>query len=227
MRHHDEVTAGRGILTEWLAAKITRRRLDAFVTEQTTDELTLDIGCGPAPYVELFPYRIGIDIVQRGGADVVGDVLALPVRTGSSPVVFASELLEHVTDPQRAVDEMRRVLAPGGRVILTTRFCFPIHDAPGDYFRFTRYGLEHLFREWGDVEIQAETHAGETLGALLQRVAFQSDLRGGRLAAGVLLLIARLFAALDLVVKGQFGDVGRTHPAPEILTAGYHVVARP
>ena len=226
MRHHDEVTEGRGVLIEWLTAKITRRRLDAFVTEHGTDELTLDIGCGPAPYDRLFPNRVGMDVAQRGGADVLGDVLALPVRTGSAPVVFASELLEHVTDPQRAVDEMRRVLVPGGRAILTTRFCFPIHDAPGDYFRYTRYGLEHLFREWSDVEVRAETPAGETVGALLQRVAFQSELKGGRLAAGVLLLIARGFAALDLVVKGQFGDVGRTRLAPEILTAGYHVVAR-
>jgi hypothetical protein len=77
---------------------------------------------------------------------------------------MSTEVLEHALEPQRMIDEIRRALRPGGRVLLTTRFIFPLHDVPGNYYRFTNYALVHLFRDWASVSVEPEATTFETLG---------------------------------------------------------------
>ena len=77
---------------------------------------------------------------------VVGDAAALPFATGTFDFVLMIEVLQHLPDPARALAEARRVLAPGGVLVLTARQAWRTHGAPNDYFRFTRYGLEQLLR---------------------------------------------------------------------------------
>jgi SAM-dependent methyltransferase len=55
---------------------------------------------------------LGLTVV-RGGA-------ALPVADGVADVVIMSELIEHLVDPDGAVAEVRRVLKPGGSLLLST-----------------------------------------------------------------------------------------------------------
>ena len=126
--------------------KMTRERLARFVARCASDAKTLDIGCGGAPYAKYFPNRVGFDHAAGPDVDVVGDAHHLPFQDGEFERILCTEVLEHLLDPAKAIAEMRRVLQPGGMLILTTGFVFPLHDAPHDYWRFTRYGLEHLFR---------------------------------------------------------------------------------
>jgi SAM-dependent methyltransferase len=135
-----------GILRSGVTKKFTRRHLERFVAYQATDEPVLDLGCASSPYAKYFPRMIALDIAKRGdsGLDVIGDAHCLPLRSGSFPMVLATELLEHVREPQQLIDEILRILEPGGRLVLTTRFVLPLHDAPHDFFRFTKYGLKHL-----------------------------------------------------------------------------------
>ncbi|MBK5092845.1 MAG: class I SAM-dependent methyltransferase [Actinobacteria bacterium] len=51
---------------------------------------------------------------------VVADALSLPWEDGSFDVVYAGEIIEHLPDPQEALAEWKRILAPGGILILTT-----------------------------------------------------------------------------------------------------------
>ena len=114
---------------------------------------------------------------------VIGDAQALGIADASFPVILCTEVLEHLPEPQRAIDEMYRVLAPGGTLLLTTRFLFPIHDAPHDYFRFTKYGLRHLLRRFEILELREETDAVGTIAVLLQRLGMQAQtLRAGAAA---------------------------------------------
>lgn len=64
-------------------------------------------------------------------------------------MVLATQVLEHVPEPKQMLQEISRVLRPGGHLILTAPHIWGIHEAPHDYFRFTHYGLEYLARQAG------------------------------------------------------------------------------
>ena len=79
-------------------------------------------------------------------------MLSLPYPEASFDYVVSDQVLEHVEgDPQRAIDETLRVLRPGGLAIHTTCFINPIHEHPGDFWRFTPAGLRLLCRGFSSV----------------------------------------------------------------------------
>jgi SAM-dependent methyltransferase len=166
-----------------------------------------------------------LDLRQRPGAAVVGDAHWLPFKTGAFDLIISTEMLEHTLEPQRIIDEIRRVLRPGGRVLLTTRFIFPLHDVPGDYYRFSNYALAHLFRDWSAARVEAEATTLETIGVLLQRMVIQCEFKSPRLVRLTLLLAARLISRLGRLVVRQYGNAQRTEVVPEILVSGWHVAA--
>ena len=67
--------------------------------------------------------------------------------------MLAIEVLEHLYDPQRAIDRIHDVLKPGGVCILSTRFMYRYHPDPQDHYRFTWDSLKHLFRNFRHVEV--------------------------------------------------------------------------
>ena len=211
-----------------LSGKMTRVPLDRFLAAHASPARTLDIGSSAGPYAAHFPHRVGLDIVRSPAVAVVGDAHALPFASGAFEQVLCTEVLEHLAEPQRAVDEMWRVLGPGGRLILTTRFLFPIHDGPGDYFRFTRYGLAHLLRRFGEVTIQEEAGAVETLAFLVQRIGIQADTLGWRPLRLVWLVLARVVRLGRWLVTREYIDNRgwRSRVEGRMMTSGYHVVAR-
>jgi SAM-dependent methyltransferase len=103
-----------------------------------------------------------------GFGDVQGDVVAAPLATGSFDLIICSHVLEHVSNDHKALEEMRRMMAPGGLILLQlpyddTRFeTFEHYIAPtssfGYYGHLREYGLdiiERLRSLWPEVrEIQ-------------------------------------------------------------------------
>jgi SAM-dependent methyltransferase len=209
-----------------LSRKLTRVSLDRFIASHAATGLTLDLGAQGGPYASHFPRRIGLDLRAAAGVHVVGDARRLPVRDAAFDVVLCTEMLEHVPEPQLAIDEMWRVLRPGGTLLLTTRFLFPIHDAPHDYFRFTKYGLRHLLRRFEVLELREEAGAIGTLAILLQRLGMQARTLGSTPLRGVWLVAARLVWPLSFLITEEYGDSRRTQPEQGIMTSGYHVACR-
>lgn len=207
-----------------LTRKITRQRLETFITTQRTDALTLDVGANVRYYRAYFPNSIAGDIVFYPGLDLLFDGHDLPFASEAFSCVLCTEVLEHCPNPHRVIEEFYRVLQPGGKLILTTRFIFPIHDAPGDFFRFTRYGLAHLCRAFTQVEITAETGTVETVAVLLQRLAAQGDWRlpGFKLW---LQLTARLMLRTRWLLKREYANVGKRGEERDILASGYYLTA--
>jgi SAM-dependent methyltransferase len=89
--------------------------------------------------------------------DVNGDLLTLtdyfpePIDT-----IICTEVLEHVTKPQRAVNQMLKVLKPGGRLYVVAPFFWPWHGIEGaynDYWRFTSQGWRLLLKDFQDVTV--------------------------------------------------------------------------
>jgi len=120
------------MLKDFLTSKITRNNLGKFVSNNSSNGLTLDLGCGNVYYKKYFPNRIGFDIKSGPGIDVVGDAHHLPFENEKFDVILCTEVLEHLHSPEIAISEMERVLKKGGKLILTTRFIYPLHDIPHD-----------------------------------------------------------------------------------------------
>ena len=209
-----------------LTAKMTRVTLDRFVRAHASDGLTLDIGAQNGPYAACFPNRVAVDIRPGHGVRILGDAQALPLADAAFDVVLCTEVLEHLPEPQRAIDEMRRVLRPGGLLLLTTRFLFPIHDAPHDYFRFTKYGLRHLLRGFEIERLDEETDSVASLAVLVQRLGMQAHTRGSAHARALWLVAARVVRPFGFLISREFGDSRRQTPETGIMTSGYHVACR-
>lgn len=92
-----------------------------------------------------FPSYIGVDMRDGRDVDRVANANALPFEAGSFDVVICAEMIEHDARFWVSMQEMARVLRPGGHLILTTcGLNFPRHEYPSDYFRFTTDALRVL-----------------------------------------------------------------------------------
>lgn len=98
--------------------------------------------------------RVGI------GPQVYSSAYALPFQQNSARAVISLSVLEHLKFPQQALKEMFRIMEPGGKILLSTPFAFPLHSAPSDYRRWTTYGLVAEIEEAGFVVQQTDIMGG-------------------------------------------------------------------
>ncbi|MFZ0282318.1 MAG: class I SAM-dependent methyltransferase [Bacteroidales bacterium] len=126
--------------------------------------MVLDIGCGKKPYKGFFAgcQYAGVDISPKGALpDIIGDSMALPIKDSSTDIVFSSQVIEHVPDPVSMSRECFRILKPGGLLILTAPFYWPLHEEPNDFFRFTKYGLGNLMQLSGFATYEIRPDGGD------------------------------------------------------------------
>lgn len=123
--------------------------------------IVFDMG-GGAPYQGcISPEDVGpdtryfsLDVSLNARPHIVADVTRLPLASSSIDGILCDAVLEHVREPQQAVDEMRRVLKKRARMMAAVPFFYPYHDAI-DFYRFTDTALEHIFRRFEDLRIVA------------------------------------------------------------------------
>jgi len=118
-------------------------------------------GWEPNLYEPLFPgyeyIKQDMQDYQPPCIDVICDVCAMKsIPNATIGVVLNMESLEHIAYPQKAIDEIYRVLKPGGFLILTTVMHFKIHRTPSDYWRFAPDGLELLLKRFKIVDCTLE-----------------------------------------------------------------------
>lgn len=117
----------------------------------------LDLGCGSKPYKDLFQVDqyIGVDIEVSGhdhtneNIDVFYDGKTIPFDDNTFDSVFSSETFEHIFNLSEILDEIKRVLKPGGKLMITIPFVWDEHEIPYDFARYTTYGLTHILEEKG------------------------------------------------------------------------------
>jgi len=172
-----------------LSKRLSRHRIDAFLRRELrgVDGTILDLGAGLRPFAD-----------------------------ESVDAVVCTEVFEHLVDPPAAAREIIRVLKPGGRLVLTTRFCFPLHDRPADFWRFTSYTLARLFAPLDPVVLPQHT-AYQTLLVLLVRLVMEPT-RLNRLVSPPVLALCALLWGLEPLA-------GRLLPS-DSLTSGYLVAGR-
>jgi SAM-dependent methyltransferase len=127
----------------WVAEQVT--------TLELADRSVLEVGSydvnGSVRPLFSGPY-VGIDLRPGPGVDIVAAAARLPFRCDSFDVVVCTEVLEHDPSPWLSLPEMARVLAPDGVMLVTARgIGYPLHEHPGDYYRFTTAALTHLLAD--------------------------------------------------------------------------------
>jgi len=117
----------------------------------------LDAGAGEGRHAHFFGRQryCGVDLAvgdsawNYSGLDAVADLTVLPFRSNCFAACLNIVTLEHVPEPGCALAEISRALAPGGALLLIAPHEWEVHQAPHDYFRYTRHGLEYLLERAG------------------------------------------------------------------------------
>jgi SAM-dependent methyltransferase len=125
--------------------------------------LTLDIGAGERNrYGDLFDTSeyVTMDITEGPNVSIVGSIEDIPSPENSFDSIVCTQVLEHVPHPQKAVEEMFRVLKAGGFALITAPQFNELHEEPHDYFRYTPFGLESLFSEAGFTVVEKKQRGG-------------------------------------------------------------------
>ena len=136
-----------------------------------------DIGCGTKPYRgmvgPLVREHVGVDhaacLHDQSNVDLFGTAYAIPAADASFDCAMCTAVLEHLEEPEQAVRECFRVLRPGGVAVYSVPFIWHLHEEPRDFYRFTKYGLTHVFTKAGFevVELKALSGFFTTFGTLL------------------------------------------------------------
>ncbi len=153
-----------------------------------------------------------IDIDAARGPDLVADLETLTeIGDGSVDAVICLEVLEHVRRPEAAAAAIRRVLKPGGLLIGSTPFLLGIHDSPHDYYRYTSFGLRHLFGAFETVELKARNGYFAATAVLIARrfaVGSVSERTRAALLSPFLLMLVYALEALDRILPSTEGSTG-------------------
>jgi len=155
-----------------------RVRIDGAIVEnaELAHGVLLDIGCGNKPFEKIFePFvekYIGLEYSPESGyrgnkADFCGDAAFLPLANESVDTILCTEVMEHVPNPEKTIEEFYRILRPGGTVITTAPFVYPVHDA-FDFFRYSPDGLAAIMKRQGLTVEKVEPLSGAavTLAAM-------------------------------------------------------------
>jgi len=117
----------------------------------------LDVGCGEKPFYRYIKSNvqeyIGMDHPDtphdKKLIDVFGSADNIPFQDNYFDAVILTQVIEHVEEPIKSLDEIYRVLKPDGYLMLAWPFLFPIHEAPRDFFRYTYYGMKYMAERSG------------------------------------------------------------------------------
>lgn len=148
-------------LHKLLAFNSSRYRLQqanaAFAALVPNGALVLDAGSGDAPYKSLFQHAqyesADFERVNKTYAPstYVCDLKSIPVEDCHFDFIIFNQVMEHLSEPQLVLAELYRVLKIGGKIIYTGPLFYEEHEQPYDFYRYTQFGLRHLFNSAGFV----------------------------------------------------------------------------
>jgi SAM-dependent methyltransferase len=194
----------------------------------------LDIGAGDRWIAARLPDTVrylALDYPATGrdlyaaAPDVFADAAALPLPDASMAGVVCLEVLEHVPDPARVIQEIARVLKPGACAWLSMPFLDPVHDAPFDFQRYTEHGLRRDIERAG-LELcscRPSLHAVRSAG-LLASLAVAGGVNATSWPIAALLLLPA--AAMVLVINLASYTLSLVWPDWAALSAGHALKVR-
>ena len=159
-------------MTKW------EKFFDEKIKEIAKEKVVIDIGGGGRFAKGLAKYKkyfIGcqyksLDFDLETKPDILADAHQLPFESNSIDAIICKAVLEHTQEPQKVVEEIFRVLRPGGKGFVYVPFLYCYHGSGKkykDYYRFTKDGIEYLFRKFSKIEICSVRGHLETIFNLL------------------------------------------------------------
>src|SRR3989344_2035551 len=179
--------------------------------------VTLDLGAGKSPYKDFFKNvtrYIRMDKFDyENKPDIIADAVKIPLKKNSIDSVVCFQVLEHIKNPQKVVDEIYRILKKDGLCLLTTHMATVLHGEPHDYFRFTKYALKDvLFKKFKYVKVEAN---GGALLSIMQLIVW-----------GVSEKLPKIISYPLVVILNMIGKSFDKIFYNEIFTLNYIVYAR-
>lgn len=129
----------------------------------------LDLGCGKVPlylaYRDYVTDNVCVDWANTRHPneylDYEGDITqALPFGDEAFDTIIASDVLEHIPEPEQLWREMYRVLAVNGKVLVNVPFFYWLHERPHDYYRYTEFALRRFVERAGLKLVQLDAIGG-------------------------------------------------------------------
>ena len=167
---------------QFINPKLTKDNLESYIVRKEIFKAistvlpsfkgkVLDSGCGVMPYKKLILENkeitsyVGLDIetaldYNNIKPDYYWDGITMPFENETFDIVFSTEVLEHIFNPDAYLLEVSRVLKPGGIFFFTVPFLMSLHEVPHDYYRYTPYSLEMIFKRTGFSDINISPMGG-------------------------------------------------------------------
>ncbi len=199
--------------------------LNKVFSDIQSNEEVLTIGAGGGVNELLHEYSesnnfsvVSFDIDDKKNPDILGDLCTYDFDENRYDTIVLCEVLEHLHSPHLGVENVYKALKPGGLVILTTPFIFPIHDRPYDYYRYTKYGLKFLLSEFEEVTVREKNSSLEAIDVLWMRL---NKIKGKRTY-----ILKRIILFTVYYLKRPLTLFLMRYIKTDIMTTGYNVTAR-
>jgi SAM-dependent methyltransferase len=204
------------------SAKLSMKNLERLGRDNASDGLTLVVH-SEFKHEPFFPNTVMLPQRMNDTHLYFDDLRA--IEDNSYDVVLCSGLLEHMMDPQALLRECRRVLRPGGKLVMSVSAVFSIHRGPDNYFHFMPFGIRALMEEWAHVRVVGSSQPFDTIGILIQRILMQSDIVPP--ARPFIELLARSISFLDIFILRQYDGrkLKSERQIDSMMPSNLHVVA--
>ena len=186
--------------------------------------LLLDLGCGKVPLYEIYkPHitdNICIDWPNTSHPSLYLDYeydlnKVIPLKSSNFDTILASDVLEHIANPDIFWSEIARLLKPKGKLIMGIPFLYWIHEAPYDYYRYTEYKLR-MFCDKEDLKIVMLETFGGFMEVIIDMLA--KRFAPSRIPASLITFFGKTLMLLSSQKKSQITEI-------EKFPLGYCLVA--
>lgn len=201
----------------------TLRRADVY-SSLPENAVILNIGSKDIPVDAPRSCRLlNVDIDPSVKPDIVADAHDMHmISSNTADCVLAISMLHHCRKPWRVVEELHRILKPGGVVYANIPFVFPFHTDPDDYWRVSFHGVDVLFESFEKIESGYNRGPASCMAELLPHFGGLLFSFGSKTLYGINVDVLRWGVSwikyLDIVLA--------KHPSAHVMHTGTYFLGR-